>query len=82
MAIGFVNAGVMTLTQAASIIMGANIGTTATGFLISLGSLNINLYASALAFVGVMMTFFKTTTLKKWAAFCAGSDLCSSDSTL
>lgn len=75
MAIGFVNAGVMTLTQAASIIMGANIGTTATGFLISLGSLNINLYASALAFVGVMMTFFKSENVKKIGGILCGLGL-------
>lgn len=75
MAIGFVNAGVMTLTQAASIIMGANIGTTATGFLISLGSLNINLYASALAFVGVMMTFFKSDNVKKVGGILCGLGL-------
>ena len=44
MAIGFVNAGAMTLAQATSIIMGANIGTTVTGLLVSLESLNISLY--------------------------------------
>ena len=38
MAIGFVNAGVMTLMQATAIIMGANIGTTVTGLLVSLSS--------------------------------------------
>ncbi|MBE5740595.1 MAG: sodium-dependent phosphate transporter, partial [Clostridiales bacterium] len=35
MAIGFVNAGVMTLYQAAAIIMGANIGTTVTGVIVA-----------------------------------------------
>lgn len=35
MVVGFVNAGLMNLTQAISIIMGANIGTTATGWLVS-----------------------------------------------
>ena len=59
MAIGFVNAGAMTLAQATSIIMGANIGTTVTGLLVSLESLNISLYASVLAFIGSMMTFVK-----------------------
>ena len=64
MAIGFVNAGIMTLFQATSIIMGANIGTTVTGILVSLKSLNISLYASLLAFIGVMMTFFKQDKVK------------------
>ncbi|MBR4015318.1 MAG: Na/Pi cotransporter family protein [Anaerotignum sp.] len=35
MIVGFVNAGLMNLTQAISVIMGANIGTTATGWLVS-----------------------------------------------
>ncbi|PKK40112.1 Sodium-dependent phosphate transporter [Clostridiaceae bacterium JG1575] len=36
MVVGFVNSGIMNLTQATGIIMGANIGTTATAFLVSL----------------------------------------------
>ena len=44
MVIGFVNAEVMTLNQAAAIIIGSNIGTTVTGLLASLESLNISLY--------------------------------------
>ncbi|MGN1267084.1 MAG: Na/Pi cotransporter family protein, partial [Dorea sp.] len=35
MVVGFVNAGIMNLTQAMGIIMGANIGTTVTGWLVS-----------------------------------------------
>ncbi len=64
MVIGFVNAGIMTLYQATSIIMGANIGTTITGILVSLKSLNISLYATLLAFIGVMMGFFKNDKVK------------------
>ncbi len=64
MAIGFVNAGIMTLMQATPIIMGANIGTTVTGIIISLKELNISLYASLLAFIGVMMSFFKSDKVK------------------
>lgn len=64
MAIGFVNAGIMTLMQATPIIMGANIGTTVTGIIVSLKDLNVSLYASLLAFVGVMMTFFKSVKVK------------------
>ncbi|MBQ8726223.1 MAG: Na/Pi cotransporter family protein [Clostridia bacterium] len=71
MVIGFVNAGVMTLFQATSIIMGANIGTTVTGILVSLQSLNISLYATLFAFIGVMMTFFKSDKVKN-----IGSILC------
>ena len=59
MVIGFVNANVMDLNQAASIIIGANIGTTVTGLLAPLESLNISLYLSLLVFIGVMMSFAK-----------------------
>ena len=65
MVIGFVNAGIMTLFQATSIIMGANIGTTITGILVSLKSLPIDDFAMLLAFVGVMMTFFKPERVKQ-----------------
>ena len=35
MVVGFVNAGIMNLTQAAGVIMGANVGTTITAWLVS-----------------------------------------------
>ena len=75
MVIGFVNAGVITLIQATSIIMGANIGTTVTGILVSLSSLNISLYASLLAFIGVMMTFFANDNVKKIGSILCGLGL-------
>ena len=69
MVIGFVNAGVMTLFQAASIILGANIGTTVTGLIVALQSLgqgesvkasiSFSDIAIILAFIGVMMMFAK-----------------------
>ena len=37
MVVGFVNAGIMNLTQAMGVIMGANIGTTITGWIVSMG---------------------------------------------
>jgi phosphate:Na+ symporter len=39
MVVGFVNSGIMKLSQAVGIIMGANIGTTATSWLLSLASI-------------------------------------------
>lgn len=56
MVVGFVNAGVMTLTQAASVIMGANIGTTITGWLVWLNQFNVMLYAMLLTLIGLVMT--------------------------
>ena len=70
MVIGFVNANVMTLHQAAAIIIGSNIGTTVTGLLASLESLNISLYLSLLVFIGVMLAFIKK--IKKIANLLSG----------
>lgn len=64
MAIGFVNAGIMTLFQATAIVMGASIGTTVTGVIVSLKSLGISDYISLFAFIGVMMTFLKSDKIK------------------
>lgn len=76
MVIGFVNAGVMTLVQATSIIMGANIGTTVTGILVSLSSLPIAEFAMALAFVGVFISMFsKKDSLKHIGSILAGLGL-------
>src|SRR5699024_8189007 len=55
MFIGFVNAGIMSLTQAAGVIMGANIGTTITGQLIAL---NLSEYAPLAVIIGVILLMF------------------------
>ncbi|MBR2337664.1 MAG: Na/Pi cotransporter family protein [Clostridia bacterium] len=64
--IGFVNAGIMTLVQACSIIMGANVGTTVTNALVALSgsSFDIDVFMMALAFIGVMMMFIKREKIK------------------
>ena len=91
MAIGFVNAETMNLYQATAIIMGANIGTTITGILASLQSLNLSLYFSFLAFLGVVLMFFKKDILKNIGGIICGlgmifiglnimSDSCKDDS--
>ncbi len=56
MVVGLVNSGILTLVQAMSIIMGANIGTTVTGLMLSLQSLPITQLFAALSFVGILMT--------------------------
>lgn len=56
MVVGLVNAGIMTLFQATAIIMGANIGTTITAWIASLGSLDISAFLLVLTVVGVFMT--------------------------
>ena len=75
MVIGFVNAGIMTLTQAASIILGANIGTTITSIIVSLKSLGISTFATVLAFIGVMMTFLKSEKVKQIGGILCGFGL-------
>ncbi|MBQ8685863.1 MAG: Na/Pi cotransporter family protein [Clostridia bacterium] len=58
MVVGFVNAGIMTLYQAAAIIMGANIGTTITAQIAALQAFDIDLVFMSLLFVGVFMELF------------------------
>ena len=72
MVVGFVNAGIITLTQAASIIMGANIGTTITGILASFSSFKITAYLSIFAFIGVVLMFFKRDRIKNIGKIVAG----------
>ena len=72
MAIGFVNAETMNLHQATAIIMGANIGTTITGILASLQSLNLSIYFSFLAFIGVVLMFFKKDIVKNLGGIICG----------
>ena len=71
MTIGFVNADTMTLNQAAAVIMGANIGTTITGILASLKSLNLSIYLSFLTYIGAALFFFKKDKIKNiWDIIC------------
>ncbi len=62
MVVGFVNAGLMSLKQAVGVIMGANIGTTVTAWIVSLGEWTSFLKPSVLApiciIIGVVMTMF------------------------
>lgn len=55
MVVGFVNAGLMNLSNAVWVIMGANVGTTITGQLIAL---NITEFAPVIAFIGVALIAF------------------------
>lgn len=55
MVIGFVNSGLMTLTQAIGIIMGANIGTTITA---QITAFNLGQFAPLILFIGAIMYLF------------------------
>ena len=70
MVVGFVNSGMMTLSQAVWIIMGANIGTTITGQLIAL---DVGMMAPLFAFAGVaMVVFLKSPRAHHYGEIIAG----------
>ena len=61
MTVSFVNAGLLTLVQAISVIMGANIGTTVTAWIMSLGfSFNIADFVYPAFFVGIILIYMKS----------------------
>ncbi|MDR2419616.1 MAG: Na/Pi cotransporter family protein [Treponema sp.] len=53
MVVSFVNVGLLTLTQAIGVIMGANIGTTVTAWIVSLAGFSVSLSSLALPAVGI-----------------------------
>lgn len=75
MVVGFVNSGIMKLSQAVGIIMGANIGTTVTSWILSLSGieggnmvtqlLKPSSFAPVLAVIGVVMMMFSKNQKKK-----------------
>lgn len=70
MLVGFVNSGLMQLSQAVGVIMGANIGTTITGLLIAL---DVKEIAPLFAFIGVcMVVFLKNEKVNHWGEIVAG----------
>jgi phosphate:Na+ symporter len=69
MTVSFVNAGLLTLLESAGVMMGANIGTTITGWLVSLFGFKISLSTYALIFIalGAPLMFMSKKNLKGWA---------------
>ena len=75
MVVGFVNSGVMTLRQSIGVIMGANIGTTVTAWILSLGGISsenmfIQLlkptsFTPVLALIGTIFLMFSKTSKKR-----------------
>lgn len=77
MVIGFVNAGIMTLMQAATVIYGANIGTTITGQITALGMFENTISTGVIfaTFAGIgafIMAFAKKDVVKKIGGILAG----------
>ena len=74
MVVSFVNAGLMTLRQAIGVIMGANIGTTVTAWIISLIGFKVSISALSLPLLAVALPLFfagKGKT-KNWGEFLFG----------
>ena len=70
MVVGFVSAGVLNLTQAVGVIMGANIGTTITAWIVSLSQIGSAMevmkpafYAPLLIGIGAIMILFPKTEI-------------------
>ena len=57
MLVSFVNAGLMSLVESIGVIMGANIGTTVTGWIITLFGFKVKISAYALPMIGLGFTF-------------------------
>jgi len=73
MMIGLVNTGIMTLSQAVGVVMGANIGTTVTAQLIAF---NIGQYAYAFIIAGVVLLFMrKSRVMERWSQIVIGFGL-------
>ena len=73
MVVSFVNAGLLTLGNAIGVIMGANIGTTLTAWITSLGfSVNIALFAVPMMAFGFLMHSSKKASLKNVGQFLMG----------
>jgi len=74
MVVSFVNASLLSLTAAVGVIMGANIGTTVTAWLITILGFKIKMSAIALPLVGVgfLLSISKYEKSKLWGSFIIG----------
>ena len=74
MVVSFSNASLLTLMESISVIMGANIGTTITAWLITILGFKVSMSAIALPLVGLgfLFTFAKKENLKNWGGFIIG----------
>ena len=74
MVVGFVNAGLLTLVQAISVILGSNIGTTATGWMVAyLGfKVDVSLVALPSVGIGILFLFVRRLRLQEWGEVLIG----------
>jgi phosphate:Na+ symporter len=74
MVVSFTNAGLFTLTESVGVIMGANIGTTVTGWIVAMFGLKVSVAKLALPIMGLSFPFlfFGNDKVKNWAEFVIG----------
>ena len=74
MMVSFVNAGLLSLTESIGVIMGANIGTTVTAWLISILGFKVKISVISLPLIGLgfPLLFSKTSKKKSWGEFIIG----------
>jgi len=74
MLVSFVNAGLMSLVESIGVIMGANIGTTVTGWIITLFGFKVKISAYALPMIGLglPLIFSKKPSNRSWGEFIVG----------
>ncbi|MDC7125744.1 MAG: Na/Pi cotransporter family protein, partial [Spirochaetales bacterium] len=65
MVVSFVNAGLLSLSQAIGVIMGANIGTTVTGWIVALIGFKFSIVTIALPAIGIGLPLLFTKKLRK-----------------
>lgn len=77
MVVSFVNAGLLSLIESIGVIMGANIGTTVTAWLISILGFKVKMSAIALPLIGISfpLLFSKNNQRKSWGEFIIGFSL-------
>ena len=74
MIVSFVNAGLLSLAQSMAVIMGANVGTTATAWILYLGGFKVNLAAASIPLIAftIPMLFSKKNSWKSWGEVILG----------
>lgn len=72
--VGFVNAGLLTVTESISITMGANIGTSITAWLVSIFGFSFNIGQLTIPIIGIgfLMTISNRGKIKSWGEFIIG----------
>lgn len=77
MVVSFVNAGLLSLTQSIAVIMGANVGTTVTAWIVSLFGFSVNI--SSMVFpimaISIPLIFSKNNQRRYWGEFLVGFSL-------